>query len=104
MTEIQFLLGLLLGGELNESVRKALLERIGEVELSLSPIPQSVRHAPRMVQDPSAQSASTQAILDRNPDLVPVHNTGAAAKALADRQALVQKATAAPQPTGPRKF
>lgn len=118
MTELSFLLDLLLSHKLPAPTKKVVVERIKEVEASLSsPIsPFAVRHAPPTGPSPilangSQQSASTQALLAKHglpdptinlppaplamqPEAAPgapvqIAQTPAAAAALATRRAII---------------
>lgn len=73
MTELSFLLDLLLNHKLPKATREAVTERVKDVEDSY--IIASRRHEPTMPYVSPApaiamQAPSTQAILARNPDLV----------------------------------
>lgn len=87
MTELTFLVELLLNHKLPKATKDLVAQRIREVEegLILRPSP-----PPRVAPSPqAAQAPSTQAILDRNPDLVQpaaVGQTPAAVAALNSRQ------------------
>lgn len=67
MTELQFLIDLLLNHKLNANTKKLVADRIGFVEESLrKPAVMVPRGTPMGVQ----QSASTQALLDKEPLIV----------------------------------
>jgi hypothetical protein len=105
VTELSFLISLLLNDELPKSLKQTVADRIKEVELKLVPSVQP--RAPA-----GNQAASTQKILDEmamNPIPVeqPLPQTQAAAQALAHRQQLIAQATsgvAEKGRTSPRKF
>lgn len=99
-------------------VKKRVAERIREVEGNLSnsplgrkpPIGESSRSTNPLI---SAQAPSMQRLMEQNQDLIPQAPqpaSPAAAQALAQRAALLQRATSAahekPEPgmSGPRKF
>lgn len=67
MTELQFLIDLLLNHKLNQSTKKLVADRIGSVEESLR-IGGNRQNVPRgtIVHPSVLQSPSTQAILDRD--------------------------------------
>ncbi len=109
MTELSFLLSLLLDQKLNKEVKGLIKDRIKEIEVA----PRITASTIRAVS-PTAQSASTQKILDEMAEEgkalpVPVHiaQTPAAAMALASRQQAISQAISG-QPekgrTQPRKF
>jgi len=101
LTEIQFLLKLLLEHNLEGDIRTALLTRIGEVEASFrSGLVQSAQ-----VRS-TVQVPSTQALLDNSSQPVAQGTQlGQAAKdALAHRQSLIDASIKSPAPKGPRKF
>ena len=68
MTELQFLIDLLLNHKLSKETKALIKERIGQVEAQYAR-PQQVIQRP-IVRSPTAQAASTQAILEKNPDLI----------------------------------
>lgn len=94
-------------------VKKRVAERIREVEGNLSR-EGVVTRAPRSTNPAiAAQAPSMQRLMEQNQDLVPAPPqpaSSAAAQALAQRAALLQRATSAaherPEPgmSGPRKF
>ena len=107
MTELQFLIDLLLNHKLPAQTKKAVAARIGQVEASYGTVPPSgIVHTPK-------QAPSTQRILDQMeaPELPPP-TTAAAAQALQARADAIKKAVnsgpfqAKPEPgrTSPRKF
>lgn len=115
MTELGFLLELFLNPKLPRGIKTLVAERIKIVENNgggfRAPAPSVIRG----VGDPrTLQAASTQAILDRNPDLaavvVPVEHiaqTPAAVAAINSRQqAITQGMSGKPEKgqTSPRKF
>jgi hypothetical protein len=119
MTELRFLITLLLEHKLQPTTKKLIAERIEEVEKNLGP--QSVAQIPQLRPAATAQSPSTQAILDRSPlepftgildQLAPstplvVAQTPATAMALAARQESIRIATSGKEEKGrssPRKF
>ena len=105
MTELQFLIDLLLNHKLTASTKKLISERIKVVESELTTKSQHRPMAPS-----SAQAPSTQRILDEMTQPEPV--TQAAAQALQSRSAAIKKAIDSgpfggkPEPgrTSPRKF
>lgn len=135
-TELTFLIELLLNHKLGKATKDAIAGRIREIEkpvimqrasssssqLELLQLNQSASHSltRNASTDPLVgQAASTQAILARNPDLIPtpkpielktpeqIAHTAAAAKALADRQESINLAISGkhePGRTAPRKF
>lgn len=116
MTELQFLIDLLLNHKLPPATKKLLAARIGEVEGRYQPqAPQPWVGNARA--NPSAQAPSTQKILDQmamevNPPENAVATTPAAAAALQARADAIRLATQSqplrgkPEPgrTSPRKF
>jgi hypothetical protein len=121
VTELQFLIHLLLEHKLGSVTRKLVAERIGEVEMKMNYAP--VAFAPPAgkvfipIPAPSFQCASTQAILDKNPDLTNVISsaepvtvvaqTPATAAALNQRNQSIAIATSGKPEAGrtsPRKF
>lgn len=64
MTELQFLIDLLLNHKLSEPTKKLVAQRIGEVEEQLRG-PKPITQLPHRVNPTTIQSASTQAIIDR---------------------------------------
>lgn len=119
ISELSFLIELLLKHKLPVATRDLIAARIKDVEQGLS----AVRHISSPVVKPLPigmvqQAASTQAILDRNPDLaipvvsnvVPVEQvaqTPAAAAAMAARAAMINQAMSGKPKEGeksPRKF
>lgn len=110
MTELTFLIELLLNHKLPKVTKDLIAKRITEVETAFRP-----QQGPSVSADPAVkptQAASTMAILARNPDLTPspvavVAQTPATAKALADRQesiALAMSGKVEKGRTSPRKF
>lgn len=77
MTELSFLLELLLNHRLTKPTKDLLQARIKEVESNLNsnPIPLQVNKIPTTIQpikpNPNAQAPSTQAILDKEAGLTP---------------------------------
>ncbi len=115
-TELGFLLDLLLNHKLPKPTKDLVAGRIREVETMLSTtqvrIPAGSGITPAMI---SNQAPSTQAIMARNPDLIPpppvpieaVAQTQATAAALAARQQSIAQAMSGkpvPGETKPRKF
>ena len=108
MSELSFLVDLLVNHKLPKATSDVVLERLKSVEASLE------NHAPAKPRLPGpAQAASTQAILDRNPDLVAaipveqVAQTPAAMAAMASRETAIAESLAGKvdKTTGrPRKF
>lgn len=77
VTELSFLLDLLLSHKLPAKTKTAVSERIKEVEIALNsrvPAPAvgnvAPSHMPMRINTGVPQAASMQAIIDRNPDLV----------------------------------
>ena len=138
-TELSFLVDLLLNHKLQPVTRKAIAERLKEVEETLSrgypPPPAAVEARRTMMTVPpvrpelAAQAASTRAILERNPDLIPaaggqgaaqapavvteqapvavIAQTPATAQALQHRQEVINQALSGKPEKGrtsPRKF
>lgn len=110
MTELGFLIELLLNHELKAETRKLIGERIKEVESGFNRVPIGM-HPPKMVPGQPAQAASMQAIMDRNPDIgqpvAVVAQTPAAIAAMNSRNIAIQESIAGKtdKVTGrPRKF
>jgi hypothetical protein len=94
MSELSFLLELLLNHKVPQTTKKLIQERIREVESHIQ--------APALQRQPSVRPSPTA----QEPQPV-IANTAAAAEALAAREALIQQATsgrAEPGRTSPRKF
>lgn len=119
MTEIQWLVDIMLNNKLSEPVKQKFIARIGEVEAKLTPSRPAPFGHPGLVNPvigPSAQSPSTQAALARQQaegiepfvgSNSPVAQTLGAAQALnARQQAIAIAASGAPEKgrTSPRKF
>lgn len=121
VSELSFLIELLLNHRLQKGTKDAIAARIKDVEGRVSTsVPIASPHLRPVVPGMAVQSPSTQAILDRNPDLAAVipqpvavvAQTQAAAEAMASRQrAISQSASSRPllgKPeegrTSPRKF
>jgi hypothetical protein len=115
VTELQFLIDLLLNHKVPSATKKLIADRIGEVETKL--MQPSVYIPPgRPINNfhpPTAQSPSTQRILDEMalemPPVQPatVAQTPAAAQALAQRAETIRIATSGKEERGrtsPRKF
>jgi hypothetical protein len=116
-SELSFLIELLLKHKLPPATKDLIAGRIKDVEQSLC-APRSLPANPVRLAAPvgAQQAASTQAILDRNPDLLQppalvtpavIAQTPAAAAAIADRQAAItQSMSGKPEKgrTSPRKF
>ena len=114
-TELSWLIDLLLNQKLSTNVKKLVGWRIAEVEAHLSSSI-TVTHtsgyvAPfKQVNNPTAQCASTQAILDSDPNIQPVvqiAQTAKAMQALEDRAEMIRQATSGKEEKGrtsPRKF
>lgn len=65
MTELQFLIDLLLNHKLNPTTKKLVADRIGQVESTYrAPLPAAI-HSPSVFRPTTVQAPSTQAILDR---------------------------------------
>ena len=106
MTELQFLIDLLLNHKLSAKTKQAVADRIGEVESKYA------FQTPRSLQ-PAVQAPSMQKVLDEMEALNPPQpTTQAAAQALQARADVIRKAASAdpfrskPEPgrTSPRKF
>lgn len=112
MTEIQWLVDIMLNNKLSEPVKQKFIARIGEVEAKLSPIPtRIVTPQPMMNQSPSTQAALARQITEGVDPFAgstsPVAQTMVAAQALnARQQAIAIAASGAPEKgrTSPRKF
>ncbi len=116
MSELSFLIDLLLNHKLPKGTKDAIALRIKDVEANSIPI----RSAPSNIRPVgiSSQAPSTQAILDRNPDLaavasaqppapVDIAQTPAAAAAMASRNQAISESLSGKvdKVTGrPRKF
>jgi hypothetical protein len=108
VTELSFLLSLLLDQKLNKAVKQLIKDRIKDIETA-APRPQA-----RSIVQPTGQSPSTQRILDEmaaeGKELpIPTHiaQTPATAAALAARQQAIAQAVSGKQEAGrtsPRKF
>lgn len=101
MTEIKWLVDIILNHKLSPAVRDKFVARIGEVESRLNQPGTNV-----IVRSTSSQVPSTQKILDEIAD-EPIVNSQVAAQALAARQQAIAQATSgAPEKgrTSPRKF
>lgn len=70
MTELQFLIELLLNHKLNATTKALLKERIGTVEESLRGNKQPIQAQVQVLRGTSMQAASTQALLDKEPLVV----------------------------------
>lgn len=115
MTEIQWLVDIMLNNKLSEPVKQKFIARIGEVEAKLTPAKPSVYQGP-IHPTAQSQSPSTQAALARQQaegidpfagSTSPVAQTMVAAQALnARQQAIAIAASGAPEKgrTSPRKF
>lgn len=113
-TELSFLLDLLLTHKLPTATKTAVAERIKSVEVELHTKGGQIS-IPRMpyVSQPSMpiQSPSTQAILDRNPDLIPpppvpvavIAQTPAAQAAMEARNKAISDAQAG-RGSSPKKY
>ena len=126
MTELDFLLEIILNHKIPKATKDLLQARIKEVQAQPTPIPrQLVNGVPRSSQptrpSPTAQQPSTAKILQENPDLIPegetlevvptpevipvnqIAQTPAAAQALAQRQQMMNnRGTGLAQ--GPSRF
>jgi len=111
MTEIKWLIEMLMNNKLSPSVKDKFIARIGEVEESLSRFQQP--YPKPLPQSPHQQSPSTQRILDemaqeqQNGSLQTVAQTPVAAQALAARQSAITLASQGltePGRISPRKF
>jgi len=109
MTELQFLIKILTQQKLSSSLKDIFIERIGEVEASLS---RPAQVLPRPPVNQTGQAPSTQRILEQMAQdpaaaMAAVAQTPMAAAALESRQlAIKQAASGKPEPgrTSPRKF
>ena len=108
MTELSFLIDLLLNHKLPPATKKHVLERVKEVEANY----QAPKQTPPRLQ-PGQQCASTQALLDRMtepltaPPLEAIVASPQAAQAINTRQqAIAAQISGKPEPgrTSPRKF
>ncbi len=72
MTELTFLIELLLNHKLQKETKDAVAARIKDVENTFTIRPTNLVPSKPVVAGVSIQAASTQAILDRNPDLAVV--------------------------------
>lgn len=111
MSEIQWLINILMTCKLTDSVKKKFIARIGEVEAKLTSTLQVYR--PAAIVSPSGQAASTQRILNEMAsDGMPaspavIAQTPATAAALAQRENLIKSALSSKPEAGrtsPRKF
>jgi hypothetical protein len=106
MTELSYLIDLLLNHKLPKATKDSVAKRIQEIQEVYKPHQVARPLSPGGVQ----QAPSTQAILDRNPDLIPVENiaqTVAASQALASRESAIAASMSGTvdKTTGrPRKF
>lgn len=100
MTEIAFLLDLVLNHKMSKDAKERCIKRIAEVEARLTPQPYA---RPAIV---TAQAPSTQALLDAQAAaLSNVAQTPAVAAALQSRaEAIANAGKVEPGKTGPRKF
>lgn len=113
MTELAFLLDLLLNHRLPAATKAAISERLKEVEKTLAPNPR-VAAVQAVMPQLANQAPSTIAALMKHPDLmekaVPVEaiaQTPATAAALASREQAIQQAMSGKVEKGrtsPRKF
>jgi hypothetical protein len=107
MTELQFLIKILTQHKLSSSLKDLFIERIGEVEASLSR-PALPRVLPIQTgQAPSTQRLLDQMALDTGAPVPVIAQTVQAAAALESRSlAIKQAASGKPEPgrTSPRKF
>ena len=74
MTELAFLLDILLNHKIPKVTKEAITERIKLVESQLGTrpaLPLAIAPQGRPLRDPTAQSASTQALLDKDPAAPP---------------------------------
>jgi len=99
-SELSFLLELILDDETPKPIKAKLVRRVQDVEKNYA-IEPSIQRVPRGIITPSqapiiaAQSPSMQRLMADNPDLIPRPPqpvTAEAAKALADRAALLHGA------------
>ena len=104
MTELSFLINLLLNHKLQKQTKEAIKVRISEVEqnISIPSAPKTEQPKPALV---AMQALSTQQILEKNPDIIA--QTPAAAQALKSREEAIQAAMSGKIEKGqthPRKF
>lgn len=112
MTELQFLIDLLLNHKLSAATKKIVADRIGDVELSYQPQQTLRKCSDYPVRTVNQQAPSTQRILDEMAPTPPVATTVEAAQALQSRNDAIRKAVNSgpfggkPDPgrTSPRKF
>lgn len=112
MTELQFLLDLLLNHKLTASTKKIVAQRIGDVEATFTFAPRPIYLPPPSAQAPSTQKLLDQIAADAAPIEIPPPTTPAAAQALQARSAAINRAANSdpfrgkPEPgrTSPRKF
>lgn len=115
-SELSFLLELILDEQVPQPVKTRLVKRVQEVEKNYVSPHQQTRSASQgpkaLAGNPvvATQSPSMQRLMEQNPDLIPKPPTptsAAAAKALADRQALINQAISGKEEKGrasPRKI
>jgi len=115
-SELSFLLELVLDEQVPQPIKTRLVKRIQDVEKSYVSPHQQARgpgHGPKaLTGNPivATQSPSMQRIMEKNPDLIPkppMPENAVTAKALADRQALINQAISGKEEKGrvsPRKF
>lgn len=108
MTELQWLIKLLTQHKLSPALKDLFIERIGEVEASLSrPAPVRAPIITSSQQAPSTQRLLDQMAQDTGVSVPFVAQTVQAAEALKSRElAIKQAASGKPEPgrTSPRKF
>jgi hypothetical protein len=73
MSELQFLLDLMLNHKLTKSTKAAIKARLMEVEANLVPSLQVRPQSIPVVRDRNAQAPSTQALLDKHGDIPSTH-------------------------------
>lgn len=108
ISELSFLLEILLEHKLEKETQTAIRDRIKEIESGPRPVFTPANSGVQVSRDPHAQAPS---ILAKYPELgihpETIAQTPAAAKALADRQAMIAEAMSGKPPpgqTGPRKL
>lgn len=105
MTELSFLLDLLLNDKLSIIVKRKLTDRIKEIELRM--IPSSVSVVPKMAQAPSTQKILDEMAMHPLPTDPPQPQNAATAQALNSRQEAIRiAASGKPEVnrSSPRKF
>lgn len=108
MTELSFLIDLLMNHKLSKATKELIASRIKEVEFSMSSRPSGPSYSPPVIYNGVPQAASTVALLEKHGPLPVVENiaqTPEAAAALANRAATMAGIKKHDPNTGrPRKF